>query len=153
MLALDGSSTPTRNEAADAFAGLTAQRRARLGEFDAFWPAYRAALLPSRDISPVALALDRDPAGYFARLRCPLLAVYAGRDMHVPATANRDALIAQLQSSDHPDYTIRVFPEANHQLQDVSGGSRDALGRLGPVFTEKFEPFISRWVSLRLASW
>jgi dienelactone hydrolase len=48
------------------------------------------------------------------RIKIPVLALYGGRDLNVPAAKNVTALTQELTAAGNRDYTIKVFPDANH---------------------------------------
>jgi dienelactone hydrolase len=48
------------------------------------------------------------------RVKIPVLALYGGKDLNVPAARNVTALTQELTAAGNKDFTIRVFPDANH---------------------------------------
>lgn len=58
-------------------------------------------------------------------IRCPFLGVYGGKDLHVNPVESPEVYRRRFQRSKHPDYTIRVFPNANHSLlrEEIFGTS------------------------------
>ncbi|HEY1488629.1 MAG TPA: alpha/beta fold hydrolase [Micromonosporaceae bacterium] len=55
-----------------------------------------------------------DPAADYARIRCPILLQYGGRDTSVPVQASTD----QVRSA-APHATIQVYPALEHMLNEV----------------------------------
>jgi len=47
-------------------------------------------------------------------VKIPVLALYGGKDLNVPAAKNVTALTAELTAAGNRDFTIKVFPDANH---------------------------------------
>ena len=43
-----------------------------------------------------------------------MLALYGGKDLNVPAARNVTALTQELTAAGNKDFTIKVFPDANH---------------------------------------
>jgi uncharacterized protein len=48
------------------------------------------------------------------QIKIPVLAMYGGKDLNVPAAKNVTALTEELNDAGNRDYTIKVFPDANH---------------------------------------
>lgn len=48
------------------------------------------------------------------QVRIPVLALYGGKDLNVPAQKNVTALTQELTDAGNRDFTIKVFPDANH---------------------------------------
>lgn len=53
------------------------------------------------------------------RVKIPVLALYGGKDSNVPAAKNVIALTAELTEAGNRDFTIKVFPDANHDGLEV----------------------------------
>jgi dienelactone hydrolase len=48
------------------------------------------------------------------QVRIPVLAMYGGKDLNVPAGKNVTALTQELTAAGNKDFTIKVFPDADH---------------------------------------
>jgi dienelactone hydrolase len=48
------------------------------------------------------------------QVKVPVLALYGGKDLNVPAAKNVAALTQELTEAGNRDFTIKVFPDANH---------------------------------------
>ncbi|MDH7514819.1 MAG: alpha/beta fold hydrolase [Bacteroidota bacterium] len=79
-------------------------------------------------------------------IRGSLLALFGGRDLHVPLEINLPAL-KQLR----PDAWTHVFPEANHFFQEAHIGTPAEVPSLPKRFVEGFLPCIASWVKARTA--
>ena len=66
-----------------------------------------------------------DVVPYLRRMNVPTLWLLGGRDQEIPLAASL-ALLNQLKAAGK-DYTIRVYPQANHGLFDVPPTSPKAL--------------------------
>lgn len=51
---------------------------------------------------------------FWRQVKIPVLALYGGKDLNVPAAKNVTALTAELTAAGNRDFTIKVFPDANH---------------------------------------
>ncbi|MBX3085648.1 MAG: alpha/beta fold hydrolase [Anaerolineae bacterium] len=57
-----------------------------------------------------------DPAPYYAQLKCPVLCLWGEDDTVLPVAESIDQIQAALQASQHPDWTVRTYPNATHLL-------------------------------------
>ncbi len=73
-----------------------------------------------------------EPREALARVRCPFLAIYGGRDALVPAWQSAEETGRALQAAGNPDATVVVFAGADHRIRDDTGdfmtGYLDLLG-------------------------
>lgn len=89
---------------------------------------------------------DFDPAPYWAASRAPLLALFGGKDLVVPAETNLAALKRLVRPD--VDYEGRVLPSANHLMFVAQTGFRDEYGKLSRVDADYFSS-ISQWLAAR----
>jgi uncharacterized protein len=54
------------------------------------------------------------------QVKAPVLALYGSKDLNVPAAKNVAALTEELTAAANPDFTVRVFPAANHDGFEVT---------------------------------
>ena len=66
-----------------------------------------------------------DPVPFWERVTCPVLALYGEMDMNVPTARSVPLLEAALKRAGNKDYTVRVLPNANHGLAEVSAVSTE----------------------------
>jgi pimeloyl-ACP methyl ester carboxylesterase len=64
-----------------------------------------------------------DPAADWTHVRCPVLALFGGRDIIVPPERNVAPLEAALRRGGHTDHTLVIFPEGNHVLAATQTGA------------------------------
>lgn len=62
-----------------------------------------------------------DPAESLQALRVPVLAVYGGKDVHVPAAQSGPAARAALAANE--DATVCTLPRLNHLMQPATTGA------------------------------
>ncbi|HET8840078.1 MAG TPA: alpha/beta hydrolase [Ktedonobacteraceae bacterium] len=55
-----------------------------------------------------------DPAPLYAELHCPLLCLWGEEDTVLPVAESIERIQRVLQAGVHPNWTIQVFPQANH---------------------------------------
>jgi pimeloyl-ACP methyl ester carboxylesterase len=90
--------------------------------------------------------LDYDPAPALEKARVPLLAVFGELDLQVPTEANRVALEAALKKGGNRDYTIKVFPKANHLYQEANTGNATEYATLKKEFVPGLLDLYSSWI-------
>ena len=90
-----------------------------------------------------------DPRDALRTSRAPLLAVFGELDLQVPPDVNRPEMERVLSSAEHPDFTIRVLPDANHLFQRAVTGSPTEYATLEKVFVPGFLELITGWIAER----
>ena len=66
---------------------------------------------------------------FWRQVKIPVLALYGGKDLNVPAAKNVTALTQELTSAGNKDFTIKVFPNANHDGLETTGSMLDGEQR------------------------
>jgi dienelactone hydrolase len=71
------------------------------------------------------------------QVKIPVLALYGGKDLNVPAGKNVTVLTQELTAAGNKDFTIKVFPDANHDGFETTDPMLDGeqmryLRRLAP---------------------
>jgi len=133
---------------------------ARTGEgYEAFSASFQGArnekwfsYLPITQLPPkehfswqnLRRVMSYDPAPVWEKIACPVLAIFGGMDTAISVEENKARLRAALKRGKNRNYTIKVFPKANHLLQlaetDAAGKSLDK-----GLITGYFETMIT-WV-------
>jgi hypothetical protein len=87
--------------------------------------------------------IDYDPRPILERLRCPVLALYGGLDLQVPADLNASAMEQALARN--PKHTVITMPGLNHLMQRARTGS--------PVEYAQIEETVAPEVLEKVAEW
>lgn len=82
-----------------------------------------------------------DPAPGLAQLTVPMLAVYGGKDLQVPADLNSEALAAI-----RPSAKVVVFPSLNHLMQTAETGSPTEYEIIEETMSPEVLETIADWV-------
>lgn len=93
--------------------------------------------------------MDFDPAPFWARVHCPVLAFLGELDHNVPPEPNRKALEAALKRRPNDDSTVIVLPKANHLFLRAETGSREEYGTL-TSFVDGYFGVMDSWLPARL---
>jgi hypothetical protein len=63
-----------------------------------------------------------DPQDYLPKVKCPMLALYGAKDVHVPAPEHIIEIKRILKGSRNIDYATRELPDTNHLFQKCQTG-------------------------------
>jgi uncharacterized protein len=91
--------------------------------------------------------LASDAGAAWARVHAPVLGLFGGKDVQVPALSQAPALQAALTAAGNSDITITTLPDANHLFQSAKTGSVGEYGSLPQTFTPDFLPTLVDWVT------
>lgn len=89
-----------------------------------------------------------DPVLHWTQLRVPVFVAYGEEDEgdNVPVSESVQRLEAALQATEHPDYTIRVYPGSGHALWDPASSQH------APKLRDDFVNRLVEWVHERARS-
>ena len=90
--------------------------------------------------------LAYDPAPALVAVKCPVLALFGGKDMQVAAKQNLPVMEQAFQKGGNREATIKVLPEANHLFQKAKTGSPSEYAALEKAFVPGFLETISSWI-------
>ncbi len=90
--------------------------------------------------------LQHNPQHDIERVRCPILALFGGRDLQVAPDQNRLPLEAALKTSGHGDHEIRVFPSLNHLFQTSNTGLPSEYGTIEETISPDVLTVIGDWI-------
>ena len=83
-------------------------------------------------------AEKHDPYAVLAKLTCPVLSIYGECDASVPVAKSVEVYREALEEAGNTDYTIKVFPKADHGV------------RVNDDFAEGYLDFMTSWLVDRL---
>ncbi len=96
------------------------------------------------------ILLTYNPADHWQAVTAPVLALFGTLDVQVDADQNVSALEDVLEAAGHSDYTIEVFPTANHLFQDAVTGGVEEYAALEQIFIPDLLPTITEWLLARV---
>ena len=91
-----------------------------------------------------------DPSPALEHVTCPVLALFGGLDLQVPAELNKRTMESALKKSGNKDYTFKIFPKANHLFLAATTGSPTEYATLKKEFVLGFLDTMSDWISKRV---
>ena len=89
--------------------------------------------------------MNYDPTTALRRLSVPALFLFGERDELVPVGKSVDIIRGVLTQSGHPDFTIQVFPEADHGIRVTAP---DGTMRLAPGYLDTMRDWLRRRVAV-----
>lgn len=90
--------------------------------------------------------LTYDPAPALEKVKCPMLALFGELDLQVPAELNKKFMETALKRGENKDYSVKVFPKANHLFLTATNGSPKEYGTLKKEFVPGFLETMSDWI-------
>lgn len=139
-----------REQVLAAVSALPEQQRAAIADPEAFATQRVQAELAMARTPWYGQFLDLDPAVALGKVSCPVLALYGGRDLQVPAELNRAALEAALSGAGNKEVTVFEYPEANHLFQQAVTGLPSEYAMLEKQFIPGMLEQVGEWLVERL---
>jgi pimeloyl-ACP methyl ester carboxylesterase len=87
-----------------------------------------------------------DPTPDWEKTTIPVLAIYGGNDIQVPADQSIPPLETALKKAGNKDYKVVTLPDANHLFQKASTGAISEYSTLDPVLTPDLIPAMVDWL-------
>ena len=138
--------TAVRSQITAQYHGRSIDARAELGERSAFVDKVlpgAMSRLRSRGLRDI---IDSDPAVTLAMVRCPVLAVFGGKDVQVRPDLNRPALEAAFAKGGHIQPAVTLYSDANHLFMAATTGQPSEYAALPKVFVSGFLDDATRWL-------
>ncbi len=135
--------------ALSAIARLPEEQRKMMGDPQAVARQQIAAQVASARSPWFKFFLDYDPAPTLAKVQVPVLALFGGKDLQVPAEPNRRAMEEAFAKSGLKDYRLVVMPGANHLYQEADTGSVSEYTKLKKAFLPGFLDLLTTWIGER----
>ena len=88
-----------------------------------------------------------DPAPALAALRVPVLALYGGKDLQVPAARNEPVLRERLAGD--PDATVRTLDGLNHLMQPAGTGLPQEYATIPTTLDPQVLELVTSWIAAR----
>jgi len=90
--------------------------------------------------------ITHDPGVTLRKVKCPVLAIIGGKDTHVPADANLEAIERALGEGGNPDYGIEKLPGLNHFFQTATTGAPSEYLMIEETLSPAALKLISDWI-------
>jgi len=93
-----------------------------------------------------------EPGAFIRRMHCPLLAMFAEKDMQVAPEINRNRIEEYARAGGVRELTVKVIPGANHLFQKAETGHPSEYGGLKKEFAPGVLGEIVAWVARQTLS-
>jgi pimeloyl-ACP methyl ester carboxylesterase len=130
-----------------AYDALSPDAQALLGDRTEYIDAQVEAQLPVLTSDWFRSLLASDPGADWGRTTIPVLGVFGGKDVQVPAAEEAPAMEAALEAAGNADHEVVTLPEANHLFQAADTGTVAEYSTLADTFTPDLLPTIVEWLS------
>ncbi len=90
--------------------------------------------------------LSYDPQEALKKVKCPVLALFGGKDQQILTNLNRAPLENALAKAKNKDFAVKVFPQANHLFQQADTGSVGEYATLDKDFIPEFKTLLVNWI-------
>ena len=87
-----------------------------------------------------------DPADYWKKVKCPVLALNGEKDLQVAADVNLPAIEKALKSGGNLNVKTMKFPELNHLFQHCKTGLPAEYGEIEETFAPEVLKIMSDWI-------
>lgn len=92
--------------------------------------------------------LSYDPSYALEKVTCPVLMLFGGKDLQVPVGQNQKPMEDALKKAGNSNYTVKIYPDANHLFQQAITGSPNEYGSLQKDFIPGFLNDITEWIKV-----
>jgi fermentation-respiration switch protein FrsA (DUF1100 family) len=90
--------------------------------------------------------LQADPSADWSKVTAPVLGIFGGKDIQVPAEAESAALETALATAGNDRSKVVTLPDANHLFQHAIAGTLAEYATLDQTFTPDLLPLLTDWV-------
>lgn len=87
-----------------------------------------------------------DPADYWKKVKCPVLALNGEKDLQVAADVNLPAIEKAVKSGGNQNVKTMKFPELNHLFQHCKTGLPAEYGEIEETFSPEVLKIMSDWI-------
>lgn len=90
--------------------------------------------------------LKYDPAPYFKKINCPVLALNGMKDLQVPCGVNLDAILNGISANGNKQVMTKPYFNLNHLFQTANTGLPSEYGAIEETFNEEALKDIIDWI-------
>ncbi|MCF2490736.1 S9 family peptidase [Dyadobacter sp. CY347] len=91
-----------------------------------------------------------DPAAYFSKITCPILALNGAKDLQVSASQNLPAILKAASDGNNKNVTIKELADLNHFFQSCKTGHPNEYAGLPETFSPVALAAISDWITTQI---
>ena len=91
--------------------------------------------------------ISTDPALYWKKVKCPVLALNGEKDLQVAAGQNLPAIEKAVKSGGNREVTIMTLPDLNHLFQHCKTGLPSEYGEIEETFSPEVLKIMTDWIN------
>lgn len=129
-----------------AVEALPPAQRTRIPDVEAFVSAQLTQQLSAARTPWYRSLLLYEPEPDISGIEVPVLALYGGKDVQVPAARNASAMERILSNAGHEDFRVMTLPHANHLFQLAETGHPAEYATLEPAFLPALAEELVPWL-------
>ncbi|MCE5207582.1 MAG: alpha/beta hydrolase [Chloroflexi bacterium] len=144
----EGAKAAIHQQIADQVNALPETQKQALGNLDQYIETAYQQQIDALESAWYRYFLEYDPVPVLEQTTVPVLALFGGLDMQVPADPNAELMEAALRKAGNMDVTIITYPKANHLFQEAETGSPEEYATLKQEFIPGFLDDLTRWIKV-----
>lgn len=91
-----------------------------------------------------------DPAVFFGKITCPVLALNGSKDLQVDARQNLPAISKAVRNGGNPNVTVKELPNLNHLFQESKTGHPSEYAVIQETFSPIALATMSDWIATQI---
>lgn len=146
----EGAKEELRQQIVAQLQSLPDAQKQALGDLEVYAETVYQQQIASLESEWYRYFLSYDPALVLEKTTTPVLALFGGLDLQVPADPNAEMMKAALERAGNMDVTVITYPEANHLFQKAVTGNPSEYAALKPQFVDGFLEDIAKWLRVEI---
>lgn len=133
----------------DSYDKMTKEEKAAIKDKDEYIKETVQSTIKQFSSKWMRYFLSYDPSYALEKTTCPVLMLFGGKDLQVPVGQNQKPMQDALNKAGNSDYTVKIYPNANHLFQEAGTGSPGEYPQLPKEFVPGFLDDITEWIKLK----
>ncbi|MEM5774204.1 MAG: prolyl oligopeptidase family serine peptidase, partial [Anaerolineaceae bacterium] len=146
----EGAKEELRQQIVAQLQSLPDAQKQAIGDLEVYAETVYQQQIASLESEWYRYFLAYDPALVLEKTTTPVLALFGGLDLQVPADPNAEMMKTALERAGNMDVTVITYPEANHLFQKAVTGSPSEYAALKPQFVDGFLEDIAKWLRVEI---
>jgi pimeloyl-ACP methyl ester carboxylesterase len=142
----DAVETELRKVIKESIMKLPAEERKQISDINTYTESMVKNQMAAAKSPWLRYFVSFDPVPVLEKVKVPVLALFGEKDLQVPAKQNAGPMENALKKAGNKDYTIKIFPNANHLFQEAKTGSPNEYAGLKKQFVPEMLDTISVWI-------
>ncbi|GGM96872.1 hypothetical protein GCM10010967_33270 [Dyadobacter beijingensis] len=97
-------------------------------------------------------AFEIEPASYFKKVKCPVLALNGSKDLQVDASQNLPPILKAVREGGNANVTVKELPGLNHLFQPCKTGHPNEYGKIRETFSPTALAAMADWLAATIAA-